>query len=299
LGFAGDASKLVDDSKWTPVRNKKGVRNEKRQGNLKFSSTWKTITKNANLINLAVAPKANDYQTNIKVHETHARNYQFMNKREKSVTKHADIPDMDNSDNFQKMLTGIKETEMQLNNNYNSINGNLTSLETSLKNTANLLLVQKHLHRHLLNSKIERLPKTWNEFWIKPSQTLPRHHEVDFQNQIPQFIDQKLQDIDRIRKLIGDLDLNVFKGNEIKQKVNKHRARVITFNLNSEKCDENYDDFIAHGSDSDTDLICSDKWSYIGFPKVPRLCHHCYFIGHHRTKSPNYKKIKARSVNTR
>jgi len=57
---------------------------------LKFTSNWKTIPKDANLINLAVAPKANDHKN--KVRETGVHKTQFMNKKGKSVTKHADVP---------------------------------------------------------------------------------------------------------------------------------------------------------------------------------------------------------------
>jgi hypothetical protein len=111
----------------------------------------------------------------------------------------------------------LKETEMQLKNRYDSIDGTLTALETSLKLTANLLLVQKRLHHQLLTFKIECLPKTWNEFRINSLQTLSERHEMDIQNQATKVIDEKLQNIDGMQKIVGDLDLNIFKANDIKQ----------------------------------------------------------------------------------
>jgi hypothetical protein len=59
--FAGDASEFIDDSEWKQVRNKKGARHFKSDKISKFSTDWNVIPNSNRLINLAVAPKANDH----------------------------------------------------------------------------------------------------------------------------------------------------------------------------------------------------------------------------------------------
>jgi hypothetical protein len=68
--------------------------------------------------------------------------------------------------------------------------------------------------------------------------------------------------------------------------------------LDNDEHDKKDDEFVAHESDSDNESVFSDNWSYIGVehPKEPHSCHHCHFVGHHCTKSPNYKKIKFHSA---
>jgi len=58
--FTGDTSELFDDSELTTVRSKKGVQHFTKDKISKFSTGWKTASNRHSLINLAVAPKAND-----------------------------------------------------------------------------------------------------------------------------------------------------------------------------------------------------------------------------------------------
>jgi hypothetical protein len=79
--FAGDASEFIDNSEWKQVRNKKGARHFPCDHISKFSEGWKIIPNSHHLINLAVAPKANDQCGHVSL--VHQKSN--MTKRGKSV----------------------------------------------------------------------------------------------------------------------------------------------------------------------------------------------------------------------
>jgi hypothetical protein len=112
--FVGDASDLNDN--WIEVRNKKGVKQQKAKEISNFDSN--KLPRGAHLIDLAVAPKANDRST------THSRAQRKKDvisnqgKKGKSVhKKHAEVLDALSKPKFETLLHGIKQAEINLTRN--------------------------------------------------------------------------------------------------------------------------------------------------------------------------------------
>ncbi len=172
------------------IRNKKGVKQQKAKEISNFK--LRTIPRGAHLIDLAVAPKANDHST------THSRaqkkNGVISNqgKQGKSVhKKHAEVLDALSKPKFETLLNGIKQAEINLTKESDTINKNLESLQSSIQRSAQLLLVKKGLVRQLKEFELKRLPKNWNEFWLKFDKTLPRDFKVNKKNVMNKILEQQ------------------------------------------------------------------------------------------------------------
>jgi hypothetical protein len=199
--FAGEASEFIDDSEWKQVRNKKGVRHFPCDHISKFSKGWKVIPNSHHLINLAVAPKANDQRGHVSL--VHQKSN--MTKRGKSVRTETKNDQEESMEKFQKMLIEIKNVEQELTKESQNLDKNLKLLTDSTKKSANLLLVKKCLYRLLMELQLQRLPK-FNE-----NNMLPRDNERKYKKtSAAKHIDRILQNIDGIRKCVGDFDIKIF-----------------------------------------------------------------------------------------
>ena len=96
------------------------------------------VPQGANLIDLAVAPKVND-----QTHQAHAqKKKKTMSSQGKSVKKqHAEVLDALSVSKFQTLLTGIKKAEVELTKESDTITKNLEILQTSIQQSAQLLLL--------------------------------------------------------------------------------------------------------------------------------------------------------------
>jgi len=135
--FVGDASD--SNGHWIDVvRNKKGVKQNKKKANEISNFKMPTVPKGAHLIDLAVAPKVND-----QTHQARAKQKKkMMSSQGKSVKKqHADVLDALSVSKFQTLLTGIKKAEVALTKKSDTITKHLEILQTSIQQSAQLLLL--------------------------------------------------------------------------------------------------------------------------------------------------------------
>jgi hypothetical protein len=96
------------------------------------------VPKGAHLINLAVAPKVNDQTHQARVKQKK----KTMSSQGKSVKKqHADVLDALSVSKFQTLLTGIKKAEVELTKESDTITKHLEILQTSIQQSAQLLLL--------------------------------------------------------------------------------------------------------------------------------------------------------------
>jgi hypothetical protein len=249
--FVGDASN--SNGHWIDVvRNKKGVKQTKKKANEISNFTMLKVPKGANLIDLAVAPKVNN-QTHPARTE---KKKKPMSSQGKSVKKqHADVLDALSVSKFQTLLTSIKKAEVELTAESDTINKHLEILQTSVQRSAQLLLVKKGLVRQLKAFELKRLPKNWNEFWVKYDKTLPRDFKANQKNVMNKILEQQTNLIDGERKLVGDLDVKVFHSVEKKIDWDKLRSKTVIDWENVPELHEDDSDYIlAASSDSDNSL---------------------------------------------
>jgi len=132
----GDASD--SNGHWIDVvRNKKGVKQNKKKANEISNFKMPTVPKGAHLIDLAVAPKVND-----QPHQARAKQKKkMMSSQGKSVKKqHADVLDALSVSKFQTLLTSIKKAEVELTAESDTINKHLEILQTSVQRSAQLCI---------------------------------------------------------------------------------------------------------------------------------------------------------------
>jgi hypothetical protein len=121
------------------------------------------VPQGANLIDLAVAPKVNDPTHQARMQ----KKKKTMSYQGKSVgKKHAEVLDALSMSTFQTLLTGIKKAEVELTKESDAINKNLETLQTSVQQSVQLLLVKKGLVHQVKEFELKILPKNWNEFWL-------------------------------------------------------------------------------------------------------------------------------------
>jgi hypothetical protein len=276
----GDASD--SNGHWIDVvRNKKGVKQNKKKANEISNFKMPTVPKGAHLIDLAVAPKAND-----QTHQARAKQKKkMMSSQGKSVKKqHADVLDALSVSKFQTLLlTGIKKAEVALTKESDTITKNLEILQTSVQRSAQLLLVKKGLVRQLKEFELKRLPKNWNEFWVKYDKTLPRDLKANQKNVMNKILEQQTNLIDGERKFVGELDVKVFHSVHKKKDWDKFHSKTVIDWENVPELNEDDSDYIlAASSDSDNSIMADEgDWSYFGIETVPpNPCHHCQFRGH-------------------
>jgi hypothetical protein len=222
--FVGDASDLNDN--WIEVRNRKGVKQQKAKEISNFDS--KKLPRGAHLIDLAVAPKANDRSTTHSRAQRKKAVISNQGKKGKSVhKKHAEVLDALSKPKFETLLHGIKQAEINLTKESDTITKNLESLQSSIQRSAQLLLVKKGLVRQLKEFELKRLPKNWNEFWLKFDNTLPCDFKVNKKNVMNKILEQQTNLIDGERKFVGQLDIKVFHATHQKKDWDKFHAKTV------------------------------------------------------------------------
>ncbi len=180
----------------------------------------------------------------------------------------------------------IKQVNDKLTNESKNIDNNLKLLAHSTKQSAELLLIKKRLHRLLFEFQIQQLSKT----------PLP-HNKV-------RTMEHTMNKIDGIRKFVGDLDIKVFHAKDIKNKWNKQETTIQVHTIENlsliDDSDDHDDVLISENSDSDNKSF-EDDWTYIGTtnPLYPHTRHHCRNIGCCRYKRTNYQKTKLHHMNIR
>jgi hypothetical protein len=164
------------------------------------------------------------------------------------------------------------------------------------------LLVKKGLVRQLKAFELKRLPKNWNEFWVKYHKTLPCDFKANQKNVMNKILEQQTNLIDGERKFVGDLDVNVFHLVDKKKDWDKLRSKTVIDWENVPELHEDDSDYIlAASSDSDNSFMADeDDWSYFGIETVPpNPCHHCQFRGHTRINPVDYEGIKSEHMKCR
>jgi G:T-mismatch repair DNA endonuclease (very short patch repair protein) len=250
--FVGGASNSDSEGEWTTVvRNKKGVKQSKKQANEISNFKVKKVPKGAHLIDLAVAPKVND-----QTHQNRAQQKKkTMSYQGKSVKKpHVEVLDALSMSKFQKLLSDIKKAESDLTKESDIINQNLGILQTSVQQSTQLLLVKKGLYWQFRAFQLTRLPKTWNEFWLKKLPRVPTTDEPNQNDLMHKVLDKQIDHIDGERNFVGDLDLKVFHAINNKKQLDNHQGKIVIDW-------ENLPD-VAFSSDSDKSSIWNDLYCF-------------------------------------
>lgn len=282
--FVGDASELLNVAEWNKVtkRNQNGKLSKLEEEEISNLKNWNMIPEEE-LISLEVAPKVNDHHDQ-KVHN------RIMQRNRNAKMNQEKKKDMSLSE-IEKSLKEIKQNETLLSKESHIIREGLKQAELSTKRCANLLLVQKRLHKNLLESKIERLPSYWNEFWMQYSNKSLPHCEENVQNHFKKTINKNIARIDNIRKHVGDMDIKIFHAIDIK---NKWKTQETSQDLQDCNFDNDDEIYINHLSDSDEGFDDDDNWSRLDMQE-PNERHRCRFIGRSRHKCLDMESIKSRN----
>jgi hypothetical protein len=194
----------------------------------------------------------------------------------------------------------IKKVEQELTIESKNIDKDLNLLTNSTKKTAELLLVKKRLYRLLMELQLQRLPKiNRTEIHNYFNATLPHDNEQTIKNTpVSKNVHRVLNNIDGVRKCVGDFDIKIFHANDIKNKWNQQQDKIKNFTIDNLSLilDNESDDVISSEDFDSDDFSFDDNWTYMGItnPLSPSNCHHCRNIGHHRCKSCDYKRTKTR-----
>jgi hypothetical protein len=281
--FAVDASELIDDSEWTQVRNKKGARLFKSDQVSKFSTNWTNLPKSIPSINLVVAFKANDHFA--QVSRTHQRtNMSNKVKSENVNVIKTNIIKEVSKEEFQKLLNEIKKVNEELTNESTNIDKSLKLLANSMKISAELLLIKKRLYRLLMEFQLQRLSKKRIDSYNHSFTTLP-HNKVRTTENAPyhKYNDKIMNNIDGIRKCVGDFNIKIFHAKDIKNKWNQQQDTIENFTIDDlSSILENDIDDVVLSEDFDSDNNSSDNnWTYMGAtnPLYPSNRHCCRYIG--------------------
>jgi hypothetical protein len=118
---------------------------------------------------------------------------------------------------------------------------------------------------------LKRLPKNWNEFWVKYDKMLPRNFRANQKNVMNKKLEQQTNLIDGERKFVGELDVKVFHSVHKKKDLDKlHSQAIIDWENIPELNEDDSDYILAASSDSDISIwVEDDDWSYFGSETVP------------------------------
>jgi hypothetical protein len=194
-----------------------------------------------------------------------------------------------NKVNFEVILKELKKNDALLVKESKNTDKGLKQAASSTKRCAEILLIQKCLHRNLLESKVERLPKQWNDFWVHYPKSLPRHKD-NIQVHFNSNVNKGIARIDNLRKHVGDTDIKIFHALDVKDKWKTQDLEPLGDPSNDIK---NYnDDIYFHQSYGlDNEFNNDDNWSRIDL-QHPHEHHQCHYIGHSRHKCPDMEEIQ-------